>query len=106
MTLQSYGYKFLRVNRFNLGADPVTTLSDRLAKLVAVVKHGNGNHQVVDRIQRDANALANGDMKFCKKCGKSKPLKAFWDNSLKAGKGGHGRYCGTCKRNSQRVVYS
>jgi hypothetical protein len=106
MTLESYGYKFLRVNRFNLGGDPVTALSERLAKLVAVVKRGNGNHQVVNRIQHDANALANGDMKFCKKCGKSKPLNAFWDNSLKGGRGGHGRYCWTCKRNSQRVAYS
>ena len=105
MTLESYGYKFLRVNRFNLGGDPVTTLSERLAKLVAVVKRGNGNPQVVDRIHHDASALANGDMKFCKKCGKSKPLKAFWDNSLKGGKGGHGRYCGVCKQNSQRVAY-
>lgn len=32
--LESYGYKFVRINRFNLGADPVVTLSDRLDNLV------------------------------------------------------------------------
>jgi len=34
LTLESYGYRFLRINRFNLGADPVATLDERLAKLV------------------------------------------------------------------------
>ena len=32
--LESYGYKFVRINRFNLGSDPVHTLSERLAELV------------------------------------------------------------------------
>jgi very-short-patch-repair endonuclease len=32
--LESYGYKFLRINRFNTGKDPIKTLSDRLTKLV------------------------------------------------------------------------
>jgi hypothetical protein len=98
MTLESYGYKFLRVNRFNMGGDPVATLSERLAKLVNAVKRSNGNHKIVDRIQQDAAALANGDMKFCRKCQNSKPLKAFFDKTLQGGKGGYGRYCLACKR--------
>ncbi|MCA9466374.1 MAG: hypothetical protein KC643_13160 [Nitrospira sp.] len=32
-TLESYGYKFLRLNRFNIGKDPVETLDRRLAEL-------------------------------------------------------------------------
>ncbi len=32
--LESYGYKFLRINKFNLGEDPVTTLNSRLENLV------------------------------------------------------------------------
>jgi very-short-patch-repair endonuclease len=32
--LESYGYKFLRINRFNVGKDPVATLSHRLDSLV------------------------------------------------------------------------
>jgi very-short-patch-repair endonuclease len=34
LTLESYGYRFLRINRFNLGRDPVVTLSDRPERLV------------------------------------------------------------------------
>ena len=34
-TLESYGYKFLRLNRFNLGKDPVVTLDYRLRDLTA-----------------------------------------------------------------------
>ena len=32
--LESYGYKFLRINRFNMGKDPVETLSHRLDEMV------------------------------------------------------------------------
>lgn len=32
--LESYGYNFLRINRFNVGKDPVETLDQRLAALV------------------------------------------------------------------------
>lgn len=100
MTLESYGYKFLRVNRFNLGADPVTTLSDRLSKLIAIEQNGKTDNAVVGRIHKDAKALADGKMKYCGKCDQTKPLKAFWDRSLKGGKGGYGRYCLACKRAS------
>ena len=32
--LESYGYRFLRLNRFNLGKDPVRTLDERLSRMV------------------------------------------------------------------------
>jgi len=32
--LEGYGYKFLRINRFNIGDDPIETLDDRLQNLV------------------------------------------------------------------------
>jgi hypothetical protein len=98
MTLESYGYKFLRVNRFNLGKEPVSTLSERLYQLIDAAKNDKTNHSVVDKIQKDAQALADGQKKFCKKCGETKTLKAFYDKSLKGGKGGYGRYCLACKR--------
>jgi AAA domain len=100
MTLQSYGYKFLRVNRFNLGSDPVATLSERLSKLMDTEQKGKGDNALVGRIHKDAKALADGEMKYCGKCEQTKPLKTFWDKSLKDGKGGYGRYCAACKRNS------
>ena len=100
MTLESYGYKFLRVNRFNLGADPVIALSDRLSKLIDSEQNGKTDNTVVGWIHKDAKALADGKMKYCGKCEQTKPLKAFSDNTLKDGKGGYGRYCVACKRNS------
>ena len=41
MVIESYGYKFLRINRFNLGEDPVSTLSERLKRLVGDVATGS-----------------------------------------------------------------
>ena len=35
-TLESYGYQFLRINRFNLGPDPSATIDQRLSELVGV----------------------------------------------------------------------
>ena len=32
--LEGYGYKFLRINRFNIGDDPIETLNNRLQNLV------------------------------------------------------------------------
>jgi hypothetical protein len=98
MTLESYGYKFLRVNRFNLGRDPVVTLSARLSQLVDSARNETVDHAVVNRIRKDAEALSNGDKKFCRKCQKTKPLEAFFDKGLKGGTGGYGRYCLACKR--------
>ncbi len=40
--LEGYGYRFLRINRFNIGKDPIQTLDDRLQNLVK--KNGNRNH--------------------------------------------------------------
>ena len=100
MTLESYGYKFLRVNRFNLGADPVATLSGRLSKLVATEQDGKSDNAVIGRIHKDAKGLADGKIKYCGKCEQTKSLKAFYDKGLKSGTGGYGRYCLACKRNS------
>jgi hypothetical protein len=41
--------------------------------------------------------LANGDKKFCRRCQKTKALKAFFDKTLKGGISGYGRYCLQCK---------
>jgi hypothetical protein len=36
LTLESYGYRFLRLNRFNLGTDPVAKPSERLDQVAAL----------------------------------------------------------------------
>jgi len=32
--LEGYGYSFLRINRFNIGKDPITTLNDRIENIL------------------------------------------------------------------------
>jgi very-short-patch-repair endonuclease len=95
-TLESYGYRFLRINRFNLGLDPVRTLSDRLKRLVEslAVDHSVGS---VQNMQDQAAGLANRELKTCSRCKKIKPQDAFFDKTLKNGDGAHGRVCMTCK---------
>jgi len=96
LTLESYGYRFLRVNRFNLGVDPVQTLSMRLARLVQVA----GEEPVsasVQKIQDEAAGLASKELKTCPTCGEHKKADAFFDPALKGGTGGVGRICLVCK---------
>ncbi|MBL8772178.1 MAG: hypothetical protein JNK30_12415 [Phenylobacterium sp.] len=93
LTLESYGYRFLRVNRFNLGRDPVQTLSDRLAHLV----EGLGEPPMaaaVDELQAQAAGLVSKDLRACSRCDEIKPMDEFWDAELATG---YGRVCVECK---------
>jgi very-short-patch-repair endonuclease len=101
MVLESYGYKFLRINRFNLGNDPVATLSDRLYALIdAATKERDA--QVVTKIRNDASGLKEGTTKHCRKCDQVKPKESFFDPKLRGGQGNYGQICMECKtRGSQ-----
>lgn len=98
--LESYGYRFLRINRFNLTEDPVATLNTRLLGLV------NGSRPrpaLLENISNTIHSLQNGDMIECPKCNEIKPLSEFKDSSLISGMG---RYCLSCKgkRRSEDVL--
>lgn len=90
--LESYGYKFLRINRFNVGKEPVQTLDKRLS---ALVRPWQGSHAMVNNIHETIEGLSDGEMKECPKCKKIKGLKEFTDNNLISG---IGRICKPCKR--------
>lgn len=96
LTLESYGYRFLRINRFNLGHDPVAALDERLAKLVELAT-GEQLSRFVERLRDQAEGLTNKEMKSCSRCGTIHPVAKFWDPELKGGQGGHGRICMDCK---------
>jgi len=96
-TLESYGYKFLRVNRFNIGKDPVKTLSDRLEKLIDLASV-EVRSDAVKRITQAAEGLQDKSMRSCSKCGQVKPMNAFFDKTLAQGAGAYGRKCIQCKR--------
>lgn len=95
-TLESYGYKFIRINRFNLGKDPIKTLSDRLYKLIN--QHfDNKPNELVASLQNQASSLLNKSAKQCPICKQIKQHDQFFDRGLKDGKGGYGRNCISCK---------
>ena len=103
LTLESYGYKFIRINRFNLGKNPVSTLSDRLFKLVDGHFQDNTN-EVVRSLQIQASSLINKTAKSCPVCKQIKEHKEYFDPALKDGAGGYGKNCMSCKCERKPVV--
>lgn len=97
MVLESYGYKFLRINRFNVGQDPVKTLSDRLAKLVGAATKNN-EPSGVGEIKKKVEGVESGESKICPRCQRALPMQSFYDSKLNKGHGGYGRLCRNCKR--------
>jgi hypothetical protein len=92
--LESYGYRFLRLNRFNLGKDPVRTLDERLARMAHDALQGTKPHPLVDKAKQQTNGLANGDMRQCSVCEEVKSIEEFRDMKLARG---YGRKCRSCK---------
>jgi len=92
--LEGYGYKFLRINRFNLGEDPVATLSERLFDLT-LSKPKLTFAKVVHRL---IESQETGQTKECPRCGRLLAISAFEDNSLSTG---IGRICNECKTKSR-----
>lgn len=92
--LEGYGYKFLRINRFNLGEDPVSTLNERLLNLT-MPRPKLTFAKVVHRLVESQEA---GRTKECPRCGKLLPIDAFADSSLTTGVG---RICNECKARSR-----
>lgn len=90
--LESYGYRFLRINRFNVGKNPIDTLNERLGRLVKDKPIGNS---ILSNIHETIEGLQNGDMKECPKCREIRKLEEFKDASLISG---YGRFCKHCKQ--------
>jgi hypothetical protein len=95
--LEGYGYKFLRINRFNIGDDPVLTLDERLRNLIKAIDVERQPPSLIEKYQQQQADLEAGDSKVCSRCEKVKPVEDFFDASLKGGDGGYGRICTTCK---------
>lgn len=96
LTLEGYGYRFLRINRFNIGPDPVATLDLRLARLIELAT-GEQSGQFVERLRQQAQGIARRELRQCARCAEIRPVAEFWDPALKAGSGNHGRVCMRCK---------
>lgn len=90
--LESYGYKFLRINKFTVGEDPIQTLDERIKKLVSVADRDTD--ALLSNIHQTVEGLENGDMKECPKCRDVKSSEDFKDPRLISG---YGRICRSCK---------
>jgi hypothetical protein len=99
--LESFGVPMIRLNRFNLGDDPVATIDGLLRERLRAVQNGSSLHDVVAKAAETANeieeGLRSGDYKRCKKCDRDLPIENFHDDSTKTGVG---RYCRDCKSKS------
>ena len=98
--LESYGYKFLRINRFNSGENPVATLDERIGRLL---KNPENANSLLTNIHGTIEGLQNGNMKECPKCKEVHAYEDFKDSSLLTG---YGRFCKTCKGLKSRYVAS
>jgi very-short-patch-repair endonuclease len=98
LIIEGYGYKFLRINRFNLGKDPVQTLLNRLFQLIQQASQERPQNAVIAKIREDAEDLSDKSSKVCPRCEMILDLHAFFDSALKSGSGGHGRICMPCKK--------
>ena len=92
--LEGYGYKTLRINRFNLGNEPIETLDKRLQLLLKNSYSDKQKSTFLYKIENTLFNLEQGTLKECLKCHKLLPIKDFKDLSLLKG---IGRYCKNCK---------
>ena len=95
--LEGYGYKFLRINRFNLGENPVLTLDERLRQMIKSIDLERQPPKLIEEYIKRQGDLGKGEAKACSNCKKVKPKKDFFDKKLKKGEGGYGRICCDCK---------
>lgn len=89
--LESYGYRFLRINKFNIGKNPIVTLNKRIENLI---KNSVTKHNLISNIHKTFEELQNGEMKECPVCKEIRSIEDFEDSSLKSG---YSRYCMFCK---------
>jgi len=93
--LESYGYEFIRLNRFNIGTNPVEYINGRIERLLDGSLLANSVGHDIDAIIRgQAAGLSNGELKECQSCGRIIPLAEFKDSTLATG---IGRVCKDCK---------
>ncbi|MDP2728869.1 MAG: AAA domain-containing protein [Dehalococcoidales bacterium] len=89
--LESYGYKFLRINKFNIGNNPIETLDSRIRTLI---KEEPANTKFLSNVHETVEAFQNGSIRICPKCEEIRNLEDFRDSALISG---YGRICNKCK---------
>lgn len=91
-TLESYGYKFIRINKFNSGKNPIETLDKRL---VAATSKKNDDVDVLRSIHETIENIQNNGAKECPRCKVIRENEEFKDPACSTG---YGRICVYCKK--------
>ena len=94
--LESYGFPFLRLNKFNLGNDPINSLSDKLDTIFFPPPLELNEEDIVFAASNSTLNAMQGNEKWCDKCQETKSIEEFRDFNLISG---IGRYCIDCKNN-------
>jgi hypothetical protein len=96
--LESFGVWMIRLNKFNLGKDPVATIDSLLRKRLEMLSNGHAPHTlikaVLERVSEVEDGLKSGDYKRCSKCDRDLPISMF---SAPENKTGYARHCHECK---------
>jgi AAA domain len=107
--LESFGVQMVRLNRFNLGSDPVATIDGLLRERLDDLINGGGPHDLVAKMAEKAGqiekGLKTGEYKRCKKCDRDLPLDMFRDDSAKSGLGRHCRECKSTAPKSHKARF-
>ncbi|WML45448.1 AAA domain-containing protein [Neobacillus sp. PS3-40] len=91
-TIESYGYRFIRLNKFIARENPVDHLDREFRRHFTSLHKDNifltDASKVYQKIEKK-------EMKMCDKCGEVKELSFFFDQKLKTK---YGRVCTSCKK--------
>ena len=89
--LETYGYNFIRLNKFNTADDPVKFLDNKLKEVFSKKDKLNlSQYKILESVTKSKQ----GEEKFCEKCNKQKDINQFRDKSLRTG---IGVVCRSCK---------
>lgn len=107
--LESYGYIFLRLNKFNLGSkgNESETISERIKEIIdRETRSKSENIWIIESTINDVESFKNGKKKICPKCWELKDIEDFQDSNLLSWSW---KYCMSCKtassRSSSRVTH-
>jgi superfamily I DNA and/or RNA helicase len=89
--LETYGYNFIRLNKFNTTDDPVKFLDKKLKEVFSKKEKLNlSQYKILESVTKSKL----GEEKFCERCNEQKSLNEFKDRTLRTGVG---VVCRTCK---------
>ena len=89
--LETYGYNFIRLNKFNTTDDPVKFLDKKLKEVFSKKEKLNlSQYKILESVTKSKQ----GEEKFCERCNEQKSLNEFRDKTLRTG---IGVVCRSCK---------